>query len=203
MIKLKNHDYALFSNIIITGILQISFFNVVGLISVILSLAYLCLLLFSNYKSKILLVLFALAITSGLAYYFLKPLYDKSNLTSSSIVPGVFLLFLFINALSLPKIKRNAFYGVRTSLALNNDEVWKKVNNAGSIIAYIMLMPLYTLILYIKDEKIMISIFCILFYASLTIAVALFIERKYQKEFERREMLELQKQKKKETGGDY
>lgn len=200
--KLKNHDYILLSNIIITGIMQISYFNVVGLISVLLSVLYICILLFSIYRTKYLLTIFVISIITGMVYYFLNPLYEKSNISTVSIFPAIFLIIGFIHAITMPIVKRNFFSGVKTSLALTNDEVWKKVNNVGSIIYYITLFPLFIMIFYFDNEvKAILSILIVVLFAFLTVGIALRIEKKYKDEMNRKEMIDLQNKRKKETGG--
>lgn len=200
--NIKNHDYILLSNVIITGIMQIYYFNVIGLISVIISISYLCILLFSEYKSKIILILFVISIITGVVYYFLNPLYDKSNISIISVFPTMFLLIGIFHAITMPNIKRNCFFGVKTSLALKNDEVWKKVNNVGSIINYTMLFPLFIIIFYLNDDvKLNLSILTILSFAFLSLGIALFIEKRYKDKMNRQEMFDLQNQRKKETGG--
>lgn len=200
--KLKNYDYLLFSNIIITGLLQINHFNIIGLISVGLSILYFCILLFTKYRSKSLLVIFVFSLITGVVYYFLNPIFENQNISLASIVPAIFLLLELIHAITMPIVKRNWFSGVRTSLALKNDEVWIKVNNVGSIVSYTTLFPLFVLIFYLKDSaKLVLSILVIVLFAFSTILIALYIEKKYIKEMNRQEMLALQLQRKKETGG--
>lgn len=200
--KLKNYDYVLLSNVLITGILQFNYFNVVGLISIILSTLYLCILLFSKYRSKILTILFFVSIITGIVYYLLNPLFENSNISMVSILPAMFLLFGIIHAITMPSIKRNFFSGVRTSLALKNDDVWKKVNYIGSIIYYITLFPLYIMVLYFDDSsKAILSILMVVIFAFLTLGIALYIEKKYKVMIRQQEMNDLQEQRRKETGG--
>lgn len=200
--KLKNRDYILLSNIIITGIMQISYFNVIGLISVILSILYLCILLFSRYKSKGLLFLFIVSITSGIIYYFLNPLFENSNISWASLFPIALLLLGIINAIKMPIIKRNSFFGVKTPLGLKNDEVWKKDNNVGSIVQYISLFPLYIIIIYFDNfSKLILVNLTILFFTFLTLGIVFYIEKKYHDEMNRQEKISLENQRKKETGG--
>jgi len=200
--KLKNHDYLLTSNIIMTGILQIYYFNILGLISVILSITYLCILFFISFRSRILIILYVLSTVTGVVYYLINPIFLNRDISWASIYPAILLLIQIFHAITMPIIKRNSFFGVKTPLALKNDEIWKKVNNAGSIICYITLFPLYIMIFYLDAfSKISLTIFAILMYAFISLGVALNIEKKYKKEMERQEMIDLQNQRKKESGG--
>ena len=200
--KLKNHDYILISNILITGVIQISYFNVVGIISIILSSLYLCILVFSKYRLRILLILFVVSIITGMVYYLLNPLYKSSNISMASILPALFLLFGIIHAITMPNIKRNSFFGVKTPMALRNDEVWNKVNNIGSIIYYITLFPLYIMVFYFNDStKAVLSILIVVIFAFITVGIALNIEEKFKKTILHQEMIDLQVQRRKETGG--
>lgn len=200
--KLKNYDYILFSNIVITSILQLFYFNVIGLISVVLSALYLIITLFSNNRSKLLVLVFVLSIIFGMMYYVLNPLYQKSNISMASLLPIFFLTFEIFHAITMPIIKRNSISGVKTPLALKNDEVWKEVNNVGSIICYITLFPLYIVIIYFNDNsKLALSILIIILFAIITLAIAFRIEKKYKEKIQLQENIELQIQRKKETGG--
>lgn len=199
--KLKNHDYILFSNIVITGILQISYFNLIGLISVILSILYLLILLFLKLNLKTLNILFVFSIITGMIYYLLNPLYESNNINMTSVLPAIFLILGIIFGIKMPIIKRNNFFGVKTPLALKNDEVWKKVNNVGSILFYMMLFPLYILIFYFDNSaKEILSIITLLFFSFLTLGIALYIESKYKCEMNRQEKIDIEKQTKKENG---
>lgn len=200
--KLKNHDYILTSNIIITGILQIIYFNILGLISVILSIVYLCILLFTSFRSRILFILYVLSIVNGMVYYLINPIFSNSNTSMKSIFPAIFLLLEIFHAITMPIMKKNSFSGVKTPLALEYDEVWKKVNNVGSIICYITLFPFYIMIFYLNDySKTGLSIVTIILFAFITLGIALNIEKKYKNEMNRQEKIALQNQKKNETGG--
>lgn len=119
-----------------------------------------------------------------------------------SIFPAIFLLLEIFHAITMPIMKRNSFSGVRTPLALENDEVWKKVNNVGSIICYITLFPFYIMIFYLNDySKTGLSIVTIILFSFITLGIALNIEKKYKNEMNRQEKIALQNQKRKETGG--
>lgn len=89
--KLENYDYVLFSNIILTTILQFRFFNLIGIISVVLSIVYLCFVFFLRDK-KVYLAFYILAIITGMIYYLIDPLFKNVNFQIQALLQLYFLL---------------------------------------------------------------------------------------------------------------
>lgn len=200
--KFKNHDFLLISNIIVTGILQFIYFNVVGLISIIISLAYYGHILLTKKRKKYFLIIFIAAIITGMVYYFLNPIYKNRSITMASFIPVLLIIVQLVHATTMPNVKRNSFSGVRTPLALKHDNVWVAVNNIGAIVSYMTLFPLYTLIIYQKNSsKLTLSLLIFIGSSLITLGIALLIEKKFRKEFDKKEKRELQNQMKKESGG--
>lgn len=199
--KLENYDYVLFSNIILTTFLQFRFFNLIGIISVVLSIVYLCFVFFLRDK-KVYLAFYILAIITGMIYYLIDTLFKNVNFSNTSIVTIVFFIVVLIHAIIMPIMKRNSFFGIRIRLSLQNDCVWKIVNNMGSIIYYLMLFPLFGLVLYFDDDtKLFLSILTIVVFNVVVLLIALKIEKNYLIKKRKKEMHDLQQQRKIETGG--
>lgn len=72
----------------------------------------------------------------------------------------------------------------------------------GSIIYYLMLFPLFGLVLYFDDDtKLFLSILTIVVFNVVVLLIALKIEKNYLIKKRKKEMHDLQQQRKIETGG--